>query len=38
MMKAVMELFAVAWLLALLACFILGPFVTLALIVAYIAG
>lgn len=37
-MKVFIELFAAAWLLALLVSFLLGPFVVLALIVAHIAG
>jgi hypothetical protein len=37
-MKTIIELFAAAWLLALLASFFLGPFVMLALIVAHIVG
>lgn len=37
-MKMIIELFAAAWLLALLASFLLGPFVMLALIVAHIVG
>lgn len=37
-MKTIMELFVTGWLLALLASMLLGPFVVLAMIVAYIVG
>lgn len=37
-MRTLIDVFAVAWLLALLASVVLGPFVALAMIVSYIVG
>lgn len=37
-MRTLIDIFAAAWLLALLASVLLGPFVALAMLVAYLVG